>query len=181
MSETTENISDTQPAITASADAVVAPYNVIARCTREKYRRAGYPMVRGENTLLRVSDEALAILQADPVLAVRIIDEDGVVSATPVSAGAEARRLDVLDMVGVEDNDALYARIRDAVSAFGAGDYTQAGAPRVNAVREALGVDVTAEQIAAAMAATDSPAADTQPVATDSAATDTPPAAGSAE
>ncbi|MEA1063938.1 HI1506-related protein [Erwinia sp. HR93] len=118
---------------------------VEVKCPRPVYRRAGYSLVRGKNTLDGVTAQQLAVLRADPVLTVAVVSE------TPASPDGESRGLGVLDVGDLND------RIRDAVATLDKDNpdhYTQAGAPRVAAVCDALGETITSEQLKAALAGT---------------------------
>lgn len=115
-------------------------YQVEVKCPRPVYRRAGFAFVRGKNTLENVTPEQLVRLRSDPVLSL--------VSETPASPDGLPGRVDVLDV------DSLNQRIRAAVAGLdktSPDHFTQAGAPRVAAVCEALGETITAAQLKAAM------------------------------
>jgi|GEM_PF-5322581 hypothetical protein len=113
---------------------------VVVKCPRPAYRRAGFSFIRGKNTLANVTANQLAILRADRVLSL--------VSETPVSPSDPQGGMDVLDV------GSMNARIRAAVASLlkdNPDHYTQAGAPRVAAVSEAMGETVTAAQLKAAL------------------------------
>lgn len=117
-------------------------YHVEVKCPRPTYRRAGFSLVRGKNTLENVSPEQLAILRADSVLHLALVSE------APVSPDGESRGLDVLGVGNLSD------RIRDAVMKLDKTNpehFTQAGNPRVAAVCTVLGETITGEQLKAAM------------------------------
>ncbi|OSK94363.1 HI1506-related protein [Escherichia coli] len=112
----------------------------VIKCLRPVYRRAGIAFTRGENTV-EVTEEQLAIIRADSVLSV--------VSTTAAETLVEAGGLDVL---GVGD---LNARIRATVTSLDKENpehFTAGGEPKVKAVSAALGENVTAAQIKAALA-----------------------------
>ncbi|HAX5101951.1 TPA: hypothetical protein JZG64_004216 [Escherichia coli] len=115
----------------------------VIKCLRPVYRRAGIAFTRGENTV-EVTEEQLAIIRADSVLSV--------VSASSAETLAETGWMDVLDMGD------LNARIRATVAGLDKANpehFTAGGEPRVKAVSAALGENVTAAQIKAALAEAD--------------------------
>lgn len=144
MSEDIKNSTDgVQPGATL--------FNVVVKCYRDVYRRAGISFVRGENTILGITEE-----QA------RCLDRDSVLKIISGSPAPEPEESGTLDDVGVDSqlNDALTAqqlslRIRAAVAGLDKANpehFTTTGSPKVAAVSAALGESVTGEQLKAALA-----------------------------
>ncbi|HDS8578255.1 TPA: hypothetical protein QH731_003580 [Klebsiella variicola] len=116
-------------------------FNLVVKCYRNVYRRAGIPFTRGENRLVGVTEAQVRILEGDSVLKI--------VSGSPAPEPEDAGPL---DNVGVDTE--LTARILAAVNGLDKSDpalFTTAGAPKVAAVSEALGETITAAQLKAAL------------------------------
>ncbi len=138
MSDQLQKAAGTTACSTEADNAQV--FCVVVKCPRPVYRRAGFAFIRGKNTLANVTADQLAILRADRVLSL--------VSETPVSPVDPQGGMDVLDV------GSMNARIRTAVASLvkdNPDHFTQAGAPRVAAVSEAMGETVTSAQLKAAL------------------------------
>lgn len=147
-----EDIKNSTDGVQPGDETAGAPlFNVVVKCYRDVYRRAGISFVRGENTILGITEE-----QA------RCLDRDSVLKIISGSPAPEPEESGTLDDVGVDSqlNDALTAqqlslRILAAVAGLDKANpelFTTAGSPKVAAVSAALGESITSEQLKAAMA-----------------------------
>lgn len=147
-----EDIKNSTDGVQPGDETAGAPlFNVVVKCYRDVYRRAGISFVRGENTILGITEE-----QA------RCLDRDSVLKIISGSPAPEPEESGTLDDVGVDSqlNDSLTAqqlslRILAAVAGLDKANpehFTTAGSPKVAAVCAALGESVTGEQLKAAMA-----------------------------
>ena len=127
--------------------------NLVVKCYRNVYRRAGIPFTRGENHLVGVTEAQVRILEGDSVLKI--------VSGSPAPDPQESGTVDNVGL-GSElkteelNEPPLNERIILAVAGLdksNAEHFTSAGKPRVAAVSTALGEIISSEHLNAALAA----------------------------
>ncbi|EGC7427763.1 hypothetical protein NF320_002838 [Salmonella enterica] len=127
-------------------------YNLVVKCYRNVYRRAGIPFTRGENHLVGVTEAQVRILEGDSVLKI--------VSGSPAPDPQESGTVDNMGLgseleADVLNESSLNQRILLAVAGLdksSAEHFTTAGKPRVAAVSAALGETISGEQLNAALA-----------------------------
>lgn len=124
-------------------------FDLVVKCYRDVYRRAGIPFTRGENHLPGVTEEQMRILERDSILKI--------VSGAPAPDAEEPGTVDNVGVDGLSpfSSLSLNARILAAVSDLdkeNSEHYTTTGTPKVAAVSAMLGENVTSEQLKAAMA-----------------------------
>jgi len=140
---------DTEGAAHSGETAGNQHFNLVVKCYRDVYRRAGFPFTRGENHLVDVTEEQVRILARDNVLKI--------VSGSPASDAKEPGAVDDVgvDGVGQFNSLSLDARILAAVADLdkeNSEHYTTTGTPKVAAVSAMLGENITSEQLKAALA-----------------------------
>jgi hypothetical protein len=127
-------------------------FDLVVKCYRDVYRRAGIPFTRGENTLVDITEEQVRIIERDSVLKI--------VSGAPASPSPETGSVGdvVVDSELKSDatqDEQLTARILAAVAGLDKNNqelFTTAGTPKVAAVCAALGETITGAQLNAALA-----------------------------
>ncbi|TKU26469.1 hypothetical protein FDW95_16505 [Citrobacter sp. wls718] len=127
-------------------------FNLVVKCYRDVYRRAGIPFTRGENHLVGVTEAQVRILEGDSVLKI--------VSGSPVPDEEEPGAVDNVGVGSQLNTDVLNAqqltlRIIAAVAGLDKNDpdnFTSAGSPKVAVVSAALGESITGEQLKVALA-----------------------------
>lgn len=147
--ELKQGIEDTSPTRETAGNQL---FDLVVKCYRDVYRRAGIPFTRGENRVVGVTEAQVRILEGDSVLKI--------VSGTPAQDPEEPGALDNVGL-GSEltteklNEPPLNERIILAVAGLdksSAEHFTSAGKPRVAAVSAALGETITSEQLNAALA-----------------------------
>ncbi|ECY1177895.1 hypothetical protein GFV66_08505 [Salmonella enterica] len=127
-------------------------FNLVVKCYRNVYRRAGIPFTRGENHLVGITEAQVRILEGDSVLKI--------VSGAPAPDTQEPGTVDDVGVgselgADVLNESSLNQRILLAVAGLdksSAEHFTTAGKPRVAAVSAALGETISGEQLNAALA-----------------------------
>lgn len=127
-------------------------FNLVVKCYRDVYRRAGIPFTRGENHLVGITEAQVRILEGDGVLKI--------VSGAPAPDTQEPGTVDDVGVGSELTSDVLHEpplnqRILLAVAGLdksSAEHFTTAGKPRVAAVSAALGETISGEQLNAALA-----------------------------
>ena len=147
--ELKQGIDGTSPARETAGNQL---FDLVVKCYRDVYRRAGIPFTRGENRVVGVTEAQVRILEGDSVLKI--------VSGTPAQDPEEPGALDNVGL-GSEltteklNEPPLNERIILAVAGLdksSAEHFTSAGKPRVAVVSAALGETITSEQLNAALA-----------------------------
>ncbi|OCQ50957.1 Mu-like prophage FluMu protein gp35 [Photorhabdus australis subsp. thailandensis] len=124
----------------------------VVNTAHDGYRRAGFVLVRGENTLPTVDVNQCQALEADPRLSVTVIttdtdnDEPGRLAhqdnlsplTGPEQPGRDERLLNAV-MCAEQEADPLVF-------------FTKSGTPRIEKWREIVGDDITVDEITAALA-----------------------------
>lgn len=127
-------------------------FDLVVKCYRDVYRRAGIPFTRGENRVVGVTEAQMRILEGDSVLKI--------VSGAPAQDTEEPGTVDNVglgsELTTEELNEPpLNERIILAVAGLdksNAEHFTSAGKPRVAAVSAALGEIISSEKLNAALA-----------------------------
>ncbi|MCX9038877.1 HI1506-related protein [Citrobacter portucalensis] len=127
-------------------------FDLVVKCYRDVYRRAGIPFTRGENRVVGVTEAQVRILEGDSVLKI--------VSGAPAQEPEESGTLGNLGVDSQLNTDALNAqqitwRILAAVAGLdknNPNNFTSAGSPKVAVVSAALGESITGEQLKVALA-----------------------------
>lgn len=127
-------------------------FDLVVKCYRDVYRRAGIPFTRGENRVVGVTEAQVRILEGDSVLKI--------VSGSPAPDAEEPGTVDNVGL-GSElkteelNEPSLNERIILAVAGLDKSNdehFTSAGKPRVAAVSAALGEIISNEKLNAALA-----------------------------